>query len=678
MKPALSARLRALLREPACFFVLSLLFWECAFRALEGGPFRDCLPSLLWAVPQGLVFGLLCGLFKRPRPGRACAFALTLLCWVFYGSQMIYHRIFGTYYTWFSVTNGAAAATDFYREALAAIWANLHWILLLGLPFFFLLLWGRKALRFGAPRRLRGLGLGALMAYGLFLLSLPLQGMDQFTPYDLYFKSQSMDYSMERLGLSSTMRIDLQRLLTDWEPSGAGASLELEPPTVVVVPEPEPPTPPAEAPAEPVPEPEPEPEQEPIVYGDNVLDVDFAALAAAETDEELRNMHEYFAAQTPAKQNEMTGLFKGCNLIMLTCEGFSQYVVDETRTPTLYKMMTEGIHFTDFYTPIWSVSTSDGEYVACQGLVPKSGVWSFKTSGQNYLPFALGNQFSALGYGTRAYHNHTYTYYGRDISHPNLGYIYKGVGSGLALEHKSWPNSDVEMVRASAMDYVFNPPFHTYYMTVSGHLNYTFMGNQQAYNHRDEVADLPYSDNIRAYFACQQELEDAVTLLCQYLEQAGQLENTVFVLSADHYPYGLTDEELSELAGHPIDTEYEKYRNACIIYKPGMEPITVDEPCCSMDILPTVSNLFGLPYDSRLMMGRDVFSDAEPLVIFSNRSFITGDARYSTATRELTANEGVVLPEGYRRYWSAVVDDKFAYSAKILENDYYNVVLGGE
>ena len=257
-----------------------------------------------------------------------------------------------------------------------------------------------------------------------------------------------------------------------------------------------------------------------------------------------------------------------------------------------------------------------------------------------------------------------------------MGYTYLGIGNGLTLEHKSWPNSDVEMIRATAKDYILSPPFHTYYMTVSGHLNYTFMGNQQAYNHRADVANLPYSDNVRAYLACQMELEQALKLLCDYLEQENQLDNTVFVLSADHYPYGLTDAEISELAGHNIDTEFEKYRNCCIIYKPGMEPVTIDEPACSMDILPTVSNLFGLPYDSRLLMGRDVFSGAEPLVIFSNRSWITGEARYSTETGDMVPDAGVTLPEGYRQYWSAVVDDKFAYSAKILENDYYRLILG--
>ena len=667
-------RLRSLLRAPYAFFLFALLFWECVFRALTGGAFRDALSSLLWTIPLSLAFTFLCGLFRTPREGRACCLVLTISSFVIYGSQFIYYRIFETYYTWFSVMHGAAAATDFYREALAAIWHNTHWLLLLGLPLWYLIVYGRKALRFGAPQNLRGLGYGFLMAYGLFLLTLVLQGTDRFTPYDLYMNSDSLNYSMERLGVATTMRLDLERMLTGWEPGGAGASLDLTPPPTAGT-EPEGAAgeePPAEQEEPMVPE---EELPEPVVYGDNVLDIDFTTLAEAETNKTLKNMHEYFAAQTPTKQNEMTGLFKGCNLVMMTCEGFSQYVVDSERTPTLYRMMTEGIHFTNFYTPIWSVSTSDGEYVACQGLVPKSGVWSFQRSGKNYLPFALGNQFSALGYGTRAYHNHTYTYYGRDVSHPNLGYTYQGIGNGLTLEHKSWPNSDVEMIRATAMDYVFSPPFHTYYMTVSGHLNYTFMGNQQAYNHRKEVADLPYSEPVRAYLACQLELEKAVSLLCDYLDQANQLENTVFVLSADHYPYGLTDEEISELAGHPIDPLFEKYRNCCIIYKPGMEPITIDEPCCSMDILPTVSNLFGLSFDSRLMMGRDVFSGAEPLVILSNRSWITGDARYSTETRELTPNEGVTLSEDYRQYWSAVVDDKFAYSAKILENDYYRVVL---
>lgn len=103
-------------------------------------------------------------------------------------------------------------------------------------------------------------------------------------------------------------------------------------------------------------------------------------------------MHEYFAKVDPSKKNEYTGKYKGKNLIFITAEGFSPYAVNRDLTPTLYKMQEEGFKFKNFYTPLWGVSTTDGEYVACTGLLPKEGIWSFYKSSDNYLPFAMGNQ----------------------------------------------------------------------------------------------------------------------------------------------------------------------------------------------------------------------------------------------------------------------------------------------
>ena len=101
------------------------------------------------------------------------------------------------------------------------------------------------------------------------------------------------------------------------------------------------------------------------------------------------------------------------------------------------------------------------------------------------------------------------------------------------------------------------------------------------------------------------------------------LENTVIALAGDHYPYGLTNDEISEFKGHAVDEEYELYESAFLLWTPGMEPQTVDKLCCNMDILPTLANLFGLEYDSRLLMGRDIFSDSEGFVIFRDRDWIS-------------------------------------------------------
>ena len=74
----------------------------------------------------------------------------------------------------------------------------------------------------------------------------------------------------------------------------------------------------------------------------------------------------------------------------------------------------------------------------------------------------------------------------------------------------------------------------------------------------EQVKDLPYSHKARAYLATQIELDKAVGKLIQDLETAGKLEDTVIVISPDHYPYGLTLSELNELSNYERDNTFEK------------------------------------------------------------------------------------------------------------------------
>jgi phosphoglycerol transferase MdoB-like AlkP superfamily enzyme len=406
----------------------------------------------------------------------------------------------------------------------------------------------------------------------------------------------------------------------------------------------------------------------------NTMNIDFDTLISNEKNEVKLDMHKYFAATKPTNQNEYTGVFKGDNLILITAEAFSPYAISPELTPTLYKMSTQGFVFKNFYNPIWGVSTSDGEYVACTGLIPKTGIWSFYRSGRNDMPFALGNQFKKLGYKAKAYHNHTYTYYKREISHPNMGYDFKAVGNGLEIS-KTWPESDLEMIEATAEEYIGQQPFHTYYMTVSGHMMYNFDGNYMAKKNKAFTEHLTYSDEAKAYIACNLELEFAMKALIDKLEAAGIADKTVIAISPDHYPYGLSRAAIDELAGHKLEGNFELYKSTFILWKKGMEPIIVEEPCSSLDINPTISNLFGLAYDSRLMMGGDILSDKSPLVIFSNNSWITDVAKYNSLTNTAISIEGSSADVDYVNEMNKIVAKKVRYSAKILETDYYNCVI---
>ena len=509
-----------------------------------------------------------------------------------------------------------------------------------------------------------------LIAVSVFVIAVVALNWGSHEPnsaYHSYYVDRYPNFSVAQLGMITTMRLDLQSAFFD-------SDTEPTPPPVTTAPintsQDETSKESSEPGTDPSGTPEPTPTPIPV---EQVMTIDFDSLIAQAESNELIRMHEYFR-QTPATfQNEHTGMFEGYNLILITAESYSHYAVDPVLTPTLYKMTHDGFNFTNFYNPIWGVSTSDGEYVATTGLLPKTGVWSMYHSGTKSMPFAMGNQLRKSGYKTLAYHNHTYDYYRRDVSHPNLGYDYKGLGNGLDVT-ETWPESDLEMMQLTVGEYIDQEPFHAYYMTVSGHLRYNFSGNFIARKYKDLVDDLPFTDAANAYLATQIELDRSLEYLMQELEKAGVAERTLIVISADHYPYGLESQDLESLAGHEVENNFELYRSSLVIYAKGMTPETIDRPVSSLDIIPTVSNLLGLEYDSRLLMGRDAFSDSDPLIIFLNRSFITDQGRYNSLTGSWEPVPGSSADDDYRKAVTDEIERKFYYSAKILDYDYYGML----
>ncbi len=411
-------------------------------------------------------------------------------------------------------------------------------------------------------------------------------------------------------------------------------------------------------------------DEEEIKVEYNILDIDFDKLVKSTDNQQIKDLHQYFSRKAPTEKNEFTGKFADHNLIFITAEALHSIAIHPDITPTLYMMANEGFVFNNFYNPLWGVSTTDGEYVACIGLLPQTGVWSFSQSANNYLPFALGNQFSRLEYITFAYHNHTYTYYHRDRSHPNMGYTYFGVGNGLQMKN-TWPRSDLEMINITMPDYINEERFHTYYMTVSGHFEYTFNDNYMSLKNKSHVEYLPYSERVRAYLAANLEFEFAMQALVSELEELGIAENTVIVISPDHHPYGLTMDEMNEISNEKLETIYDVYKSVFIIWKKGMEPIYVDKPCSSLDIIPTVSNLFGLEYDSRLLAGRDILSSSNSLVMFRNQSWLTEKGFYDADRDTFTPYLETIKPS-YIEEINRAVKEKFHYSSQILVLDYYS------
>ncbi len=263
---------------------------------------------------------------------------------------------------------------------------------------------------------------------------------------NLYYNIHIPKVTANRMGIYTTMRLDLERLIFGFEEK---VKIEVEAlPTSVT--------------------------EEKIKY--NITNIDFDTAIAEETNETIKTMHEYFANQIPSEQNEYTGMFKGKNLIVFVAEGLSNVAIREDVTPNLYKLYQEGFQFDNFYTPLFPVSTADGEYMTDTSLIPKEGVWSIYRVKGHYIPYSYPNVFEPLGYSSNSYHNHTATYYHRDEYLETMGYnsyLAKGNGLEQRMNTKLWPNSDLEMIDVTVDDYINNDKFLAYYMTVSGHLNYT-------------------------------------------------------------------------------------------------------------------------------------------------------------------------------------------------------------
>jgi phosphoglycerol transferase MdoB-like AlkP superfamily enzyme len=409
----------------------------------------------------------------------------------------------------------------------------------------------------------------------------------------------------------------------------------------------------------------------------NITNINFDKLISKTTDSTLKKMHKYFKSVQPTEKNDFTGVFKGKNIIFITAEGFDKIALDKKLTPTLYKMANTGFVFNNYYQPLYPVSTSDGEYMNLTGLIPKEGVWSFYRSSNNNMKMSYPNVFKKNGYTTYGFHNHTYKYYDRHLSHPNIGLKYIGCGNGLEKKMNCdlWPNSDIDMIKVTTDYYFKKQPFATYYTTVSGHLEYNFGGNNMARKNREAVQDMKTSEAVKAYMATQIELDKAMEVLLKRLEKAKLLDNTLIVIAPDHYPYGLSKSQLNERSKTDRSDKFENYHTTLIMYNPNLRQREINTVVSSLDIIPTLYNLFGLEYDSRLLMGRDIFSKEEHIVILSDRSWITDKGTYNSVTGKFTPfNKKEKVSQSYIKKINSTVNKKVSMSTLILDKDYYKAV----
>lgn len=674
---------------------MELLFHIAIYHGIDS----NIMHPLTFAIACGLTLSALTSFWHRIA-NAITAYTIWGIFTVYYIAQFVYYKIFRTFLSLVSI-GGAHDAMNFKSVLFATLRANWYVILLFLLPLICLVLLNRLKFTFDRGRIgesngvLKGVIVQTASSAVMWIAAiclLAVHGTGAYTPYSLFHGRYVLELSMNKLGVVMTTGRDCTVMITK---SNSDKTFELAESALDIQgrsnsmsslssdKENQNSKSSGNESSNSASDSNSTESSEPQYVPQIDENINLTRLYNSTDDDELKSITAYFSGVQPTYTDEYTGMFKDYNVVFVTAESLSTYGISKEATPTLYKIYHEGFEFTNFYNPLWYHSTIDGEFANCLSQYPASSKWSFEESADTYQPYALGNILNSQGYKSYGYHDFDATYYDRTSTHPNMGYTtFKAIGAGLDIpDHVMY--SDLECIEAVYNDFIDDDHFNMYLMSFSGHLPYNYDNQYICQKNREEAESLlsgkGYSDEAVAYVAAQMELDKALEYLMNKLEEAGKLDNTLFIVAPDHYPYGLSDGVYNELAGKDIeDDDFELHRNQFGIWSSSMKkPVVTDKLCASIDILPTVLNLLGADFDSRLLAGRNILSDSDELVIFADQSFITDKIKYDAATGETTylVPESQV-PDGYLNSMIAEVENRLYISDEVIDTDYFSFVYG--
>ena len=626
------------------YILLSLLYLDLVFNLFTYDSYlrSSIINIVLFDFVNAALISILISLFNK-KVNKIISYIIYVFLWLWYSIYYVFYHVF---LTPFSVTlfRQTDQVLNFGKGVVISILSNIHVIILFFLPVLLMIIFRKKIDYSFKKKKYIGIyGCFLIISFCVYYGSMLIQGKEMGSIYSLYYNENNVSLNIQRLGVMSASYLDTKRMIFGVNEKLSNVTLE-----------------------------ENEDEDEVFEYEYNYDDLKFEG-----GNGETATINNYMNNEKGTKQNKYTGMFEGKNLVYIVAESFSEIAVSEKYTPTLYKLVHDGFYFENFYTSN-NLSTIGGEFQALTGLYADNTILGNWRSGSSYYPYGLGNVFKNLGYNTFAYHNNSAYFQDRNVYLKTQGFDnFKGCYNGLEklINCEQWPQSDLEMINATVSDYIdSDKPFMAYYMTVSGHFYYNFSGNSMAKKNKELVNDLDYPEEVRGYIATQIELDKALELLINKLKEKNKLDDTVIVLLADHYPYNLPINYINMLSTYNRDSLIEANSNNLIIYNSKMKKVTVDKVGMSIDVLPTVLNLFGVKYDSRIIMGKDILSSTEGIAIFKDKSWVTNKGTYHASTGVFESKEGNV-DDDYIKNINGIVNNRVAVSRMIVANNYYKTIF---
>lgn len=418
--------------------------------------------------------------------------------------------------------------------------------------------------------------------------------------------------------------------------------------------------------------PENKEENQVVIDNDNWMNI-----IDSETNNTLNNLNKYFISNDISTTNDYTGYFEGKNVIVLMIESGSNIMLNQEYYPNLSKLYQEGWTWDNYYSPRNSCATGNNEMSGMTSLYTIYNNCTANVYKKNTYFESIFNLFNNAGYETNSFHDHFDAYYYRTTIHKNMGSskFYKVQDMKIPYGHSygDWA-SDEEMMKfyLNTLDNRdTTKPFMSWITTVTSHQPYS---NSSIYN--DMYLDLfPKSipKDVRRYMSKLKVVDNAIGILLTGLEERGILDDTVIVLYCDHYPYAISTNNLNKVLDYDTSVDNNADQVPFIIYNSKLEGKHYEEYTTYMNITPTIANLFGLKYDSRLYMGTDLFSSSfESIVVFADGSWKNEVAYYDASTNKIHYYTDKTLKEEEILAINGKISLKLKMSSAAIKNNYFS------
>ena len=627
-------------------YFVPILAIEMIFRAAAGFDFyyMTIIRIILYCLAISTLIGYLTSLIDS-KYAKWIRFFIVLIISVYAFVELEFKNFLDNYYSFSAVSDGAGRIGEyvitFIKDAKWYYWC----VFLIPLLELIFDIFDRSSKR--AVFKWYGLVSSVLFSFALFAISFLSLSVSNtaIDLKDVYARFNNNDLLIDKLGLDHFLARDVVALFIEPDNS-IDIIINTEKPETT---------------------PSPTTSSQKII-DDTRLEEDFKN----ESDETIKTIDQYILSQSgKISENDHTGEFKDYNFIYILVESFDYMAIDEELTPTLYKMMNEGYWFKEHYTPKYSCTTGESEFIANASLVPYNDVCTPNEVPDNAYPEALANLFKNTGYDTYSFHNWYDQYYDRRIEHASFGFdAYYNYEDLDIKEIQGW-QSDLALVEEAIPYFIDSDRFFSFIISSSMHWPYdesSTLGDR--YLEEIDKVHPDYPIDIKRYLSKSMEFDKAMAYLIDALKENDKLENTIICLYSDHNPFKLSEDTIAEYSLlMDRTTTYGISKTPFFMYNPGLDATVFDEVNSTFDQVPTIANMFGLNFDHRLYIGNDIFND-EGLVIFPNSDWINKDGIYLSASNTFISFG--------KDYTQAMIDDvnaqvrnAFSVSYAIMDSDYF-------